>query len=81
MFRFIFFLDDTILSVPNSNITTNLNRYPKNIPYNFSYFNFLFMAKYEDESDRKTNGISKLFKTNGISDLNTWKYNKFDDSL
>lgn len=39
------------------------------------------MAKYENESDRKTNGISELFKTNGISDLNTWKYNKFDDSL
>lgn len=53
------------------NITTNLNRYPRNILYNFSYFNFLFMAKYEDESDRKTNGISELFKTNGISDLNT----------
>lgn len=29
------------------------------------------MAKYEDESDRKTNGISELFKINGISDLNT----------
>lgn len=29
------------------------------------------MAKYEDENDRKTNGISELFKTNGISDLNT----------
>lgn len=29
------------------------------------------MAKYEDESDRKTNGILELFKTNGISDLNT----------
>lgn len=28
------------------------------------------MAKYEDESDRKTNGISELFKTNFRSSKN-----------